>query len=247
MKIASPKPFTFINGESAVLLLHGFTGTTGEIKRLGRYLQAQGYTVHGPLYTGHGKEAEELLKVSPEQWWEDAVQGYQYLEEQINAKQIFVAGVSLGGLFALKIAARFPIDGVISMCAPLEANSKEALYKRVIDYANEYKTREGKNRKERDKEINSWPAEFSNRLTELQHTIIQSREEVRNITSPSLIMQGGKDHVLYQQSAEMIYQTINTWEKELTWYHNSGHIITVDQEKEKVFQDITNFLTRWRK
>lgn len=39
MKIAQPKPFTFEGGEKAVLLLHGFTGNSADVRMLGRFLE----------------------------------------------------------------------------------------------------------------------------------------------------------------------------------------------------------------
>ena len=39
MKVVAPKSFTFEGGKRAVLLLHGFTGSTKEVKKLGEFLQ----------------------------------------------------------------------------------------------------------------------------------------------------------------------------------------------------------------
>ncbi|BBP92335.1 hypothetical protein BsIDN1_59530 [Bacillus safensis] len=50
MKVVTPKPFTFKGGEKAVLLLHGFTGNTADVRMLGRYLNDRGYTCHAPQY-----------------------------------------------------------------------------------------------------------------------------------------------------------------------------------------------------
>ena len=52
MKIVTPKPFTFKGGDKAVLLLHGFTGNTADVRMLGRYLNERGYTCHAPQYKG---------------------------------------------------------------------------------------------------------------------------------------------------------------------------------------------------
>lgn len=54
MKVVTPKPFTFKGGDKAVLLLHGFTGNTADVRMLGRYLNERGYTCHAPQYEGHG-------------------------------------------------------------------------------------------------------------------------------------------------------------------------------------------------
>ena len=43
MKLASPKPFTFEGGDRAVLLLHGFTGNSADVRMLGRFLEKRLY------------------------------------------------------------------------------------------------------------------------------------------------------------------------------------------------------------
>ena len=39
MRIAQPKPFFFESGKRAVLLLHGFTGNSADVRMLGRFLE----------------------------------------------------------------------------------------------------------------------------------------------------------------------------------------------------------------
>lgn len=42
MQIKLPKPFFFEEGKRAVLLLHGFTGNSSDVRQLGRFLQKRG-------------------------------------------------------------------------------------------------------------------------------------------------------------------------------------------------------------
>ena len=72
MKLASPKPFTFEGGDRAVLLLHGFTGNSADVRMLGRFLEKKGYTCHAPIYKGHGVPPEQLVHTGPEDWWKEA-------------------------------------------------------------------------------------------------------------------------------------------------------------------------------
>lgn len=39
MRIVPPKPFLFEAGKRAVLLLHGFTGSSADVRMLGRFLE----------------------------------------------------------------------------------------------------------------------------------------------------------------------------------------------------------------
>ena len=52
--------FTWIEGPVGVLLFHGFTATTAEVRLLAGRLREAGYTVAGPLLPGHGTHPDEL-------------------------------------------------------------------------------------------------------------------------------------------------------------------------------------------
>lgn len=43
MKVKAPQPFTFEAGPRAVLLLHGFTGHSADVRMLGRFLEKRVY------------------------------------------------------------------------------------------------------------------------------------------------------------------------------------------------------------
>ncbi|WP_368738766.1 alpha/beta hydrolase, partial [Escherichia coli] len=61
MRIAQPKPFFFESGKRAVLLLHGFTGSSADVRMLGRFLEKKGYTSLAPHYKVHGVPPEQLI------------------------------------------------------------------------------------------------------------------------------------------------------------------------------------------
>src|SRR5699024_9255203 len=113
-----PQPFTFEAGDRAVLLLHGFTGHSADVRMLGRFLETKGYTSHAPIYRGHGKAPEHIIEASPDEWWEDAVAGYNHLKE-LGYEKIAIAGLSMGGALALKLAGSREVKAVIPMCTPI--------------------------------------------------------------------------------------------------------------------------------
>ena len=82
MKLIAPKPFTIEAGKRAVLLLHGFTGNTNDVKRLGKYLSDRNYTVHAPLYKGHGGGPDLLIQSNPTEWWNSVIEGYDELKSR---------------------------------------------------------------------------------------------------------------------------------------------------------------------
>ncbi|TFB22845.1 alpha/beta fold hydrolase [Filobacillus milosensis] len=241
MKVVTPKPFTYEGGDRAVLLLHGFTGSTVDVRKLGRFLQKRGYTCHAPLYKGHGVGPDQLIQSSPEQWWEDVKNGYALLKNS-GYEQIAVAGVSLGAVFSLKLAAEHRVNGVVSMCAPMQAKSIEDLTKRVHDYALSYKKIEGKDAAQIEAEIAKFKLQPMLSLNELQKLIVNVSQQLKSITIPTFVLQGLLDEELYINSAKLIYDDISTMEKQLKWYEKSGHIITLGKEREQIVEDVSQFL-----
>src|SRR3954471_18712937 len=175
MKLASPKPFTFEGGDRAVLLLHGFTGHSADVRMLGRFLEKRGYTCHAPIYKGHGVPPEELLSTGSEDWWQDVLNAYEYLKNK-GHDEIAVAGLSLGGVFSLKLGYTVPIKAIIPMCAPMHIKSEEIMYEGILDYAREFKKREGKTDDQIEMEMNEFKKTPMSTLKALQALIADVRE-----------------------------------------------------------------------
>ena len=241
MRIAAPKPMTLEGGNKAVLLLHGFTGSTKDVKRLGEYLQQRGFTVHAPIYKGHGIEPEALLQTTAEDWWEDVVEGYNFLESK-GYKEIAVVGISLGAVFSLKVAEKFPVKACVSMCAPIKRDSVKGLFTRLYNYARVYKSFEKKSPDQIISELHELRISSKDSLEKVTFLTEETREELETIKAPTLVMQGALDDELYQESAPYIMENIKANEKDIIWYENSGHIITLDKEREKVCKDVYEFL-----
>lgn len=241
MRLATPKPMTLEGGSKAVLLLHGFTGSTKDVKKLGEYLQKRGFTVHAPIYKGHGVEPEALLQTSAEDWWEDVVEGYNFLKNK-GYEEIAVVGISLGAVFSLKVAETFPVKACVSMCAPIKRDNAKGLFTRLYHYARLYKSFEKKTPDQIISELHELRIMPKDSLERVTHFTEKTREELKAIQVPTLVMQGALDDMLYQESAPYIFENVNAPEKDIIWYENSGHIITLDKEREKVCEDVYTFL-----
>ena len=243
MKIAAAKPFTFEAGKRAVLLLHGFTGTTADVRMLGRFLEKKGYTCYAPLYKGHGVPPEELLLARPEEWWQDVLDGYQLLKSK-GYDEIAVAGLSLGGVFSLKLGYTVPIKGIVPMCAPLYIKSEEIMFRGIVEYAREYKQREGKTFQGIEQEIEPFRKISMETVTALQNLITEVRENVDMIYAPTFVVQARHDKMVNTNSATIIFNEVESHLKELKWYEQSGHVITLDKERDQLHEDIFRFLER---
>ncbi|PFJ42938.1 carboxylesterase [Priestia megaterium] len=241
MKIAQPKPFTFEGGEKAVLLLHGFTGNSADVRMLGRFLEKKGYTCHAPHYKGHGVAPEELVHTGPKDWWKDVMDGYEFLKGK-GHESIAAVGLSLGGVFSLKLGYTVPIKGIVPMCAPMYIKSEEVMYEGVLAYAREYKKREGKSSEQIEQEMEEFKQTPMNTLKSLQELIAEVRNSVDMIYAPTFVVQGRHDHMINTDSANIIYNSVESPTKDIKWYEESGHTITFDKERDQLHEDVYAFL-----
>ncbi len=241
MRVTMPKPFTFEGGDRAVLLLHGFTGHSADVRMLGRFLEKQGYTCHAPHYKGHGVPPDELVHTGPVDWWKDVMEAYQLLKDKGHQK-IAAVGLSLGGVFALKLGYTVPLNGIVTMCSPMYIKSEEIMYEGVLAYTREFKKREGKSPEQIEVEMEEFKKTPMNTLKALQSLIKEVRENVDTVYAPTFVIQSTVDEMINTDSANIIYNEVQSNQKKLKWYENSTHVITLGQEKDMLHEDVLAFL-----
>ncbi|HYO52196.1 alpha/beta hydrolase [Archangium sp.] len=98
-------PFELGRGEDACLLLHGFTGSPWDVRPLGEALAARGLYVRAIQLPGHGSTPEAMLSVDHRDWERAAAHALLALRDY---RRTFVAGLSMGALLALRLAADYP-------------------------------------------------------------------------------------------------------------------------------------------
>lgn len=232
----------FIEGNDvAVLLLHSFTSHTRDVNALAKSLhQSFGFTCYAPVYRGHGQEAEALIPYSIDDWWEDALESYQDLAKKY--RQVMVVGISVGGVFALKLAEKFPVARIVVMSVPIDSEPLESK-QRVIDFAFRYKKLENKSEqqiKEELKKFQSMPLDSFERFKQFIHETING---LGKITAPIAIYYGGRDEAIFEESAIEIAEKVSSTEIELERFENSSHLMTLSKEKDLLDEQIHQFLS----
>lgn len=95
--------FSMRGGSPAVLLIHGFTGDTREMRPLADLFNARGLHVVAPLLKGHGGPPHLLENVTVEDWLAQLRVVLSELTEEHSS--VIVCGFSLGGALAAMVAA----------------------------------------------------------------------------------------------------------------------------------------------
>lgn len=102
---------------AGVLLLHGFGGAPFEMRGLEEALLRRGYVVDNPLLPGHGESIEAWRRTGFEDWAACALERFDALRER--ADKVGVAGLSMGGSLALRVAEDRRPDAVMTIAAPV--------------------------------------------------------------------------------------------------------------------------------
>ncbi|NMA02321.1 MAG: alpha/beta fold hydrolase [Clostridia bacterium] len=233
--------FELLGNHIGCLLVHGFTGSPGEMFPLGQFLNQKGYTVRGVLLPGHGTKVEDLEGVGWSEWYQEVENEYKRLRE--SCSQVFVIGLSMGGALSLNLATENVLAGVVSICAPIYIADKKAYLtpylKRFVRYSK---------KKVRKKPYNSFSYDVYplSGTAQLVKAIPAIKKNLGKITSPALIIQAQQDKTVEPRSAQFIYDNIGSKEKSLKWLEKSGHVATLDIEREKVFNWIEHFINSYR-
>ncbi|SER79880.1 carboxylesterase [Gracilibacillus ureilyticus] len=240
MKMKQPEPFMFKGDERAVLLLHGFTGHSADVRMLGRFLNSKGYTCYAPIYRGHGKSPEELVKATAEEWWEDVQEAYKYLKNE-GYEKIAVAGLSLGGVLGLRLASSNPLKAVVTMCSPMFFDNEEQLTIGFRKFSREYKQLEKKDEITIQQELDQLLNNSKGLFEQIAQSIERVKENVDMLYTPTLVVQAKNDEMINTESATYIYENVESDKKQLKWYDNAGHAITFSKAKDELHEDIAEF------
>lgn len=245
MKIMSGAESFFFKGtnEKAVLLLHGYTGAPSEMRLLGEYLNSKGFTVKCVLLPGHGTTPEDLNETTTDDWYAEAER--VCCELLSSHFKVMVAGLSMGGLLTIRIASQLPIERAAILAAPIYLQDKRVPLFPILKYFIKYLPKQKRNYHEAAKYNVAYDKMPTKPIGSILQMIKTAKAEyIPKIEIPCLIMQSKIEHTVAPKSAQYIYDNIKSKVKKLVWFEHCGHILTLDNEREKVFELVGEFFSQ---
>jgi len=244
--LAMNKAFRFDRGRAACLLLHGFASTPSEVRWLGEQLYRRGYTVRGVLLAGHGTAPEDLAQTRWPDWYRSAEKAFLELKE--NHQVVFVAGVSMGGLLALMLAARYPgsVAAVVTAGTPGGRRFFRDWRIHLVPVLKYFLRFQRRNVPEDIKRLHEKMGRvyYAKRPLAAVHSLLKlvSRVEklLPGVRCPVLIMHSRTDDVIRWQSAVSIQRHLPGTGR-VSYVEQSTHIITMDKERDVVLERIDEF------
>jgi carboxylesterase len=233
--------FLWNGGSVGVLLSHGYTATTAEVRLLAQALHQQGYTVAGPLLPGHGTTPDDMNRYHWHDWVAAMDNSYRTLTQHCDT--IFVGGESMGGLLALYVASEHPeIAGVLTYAPALKVPRRPL----VLSYmARPFKKHVVKGDVDRlNPNWQGYPVNPLPALHQLHGLQRALRPRLPQIEQPLLVVQGRRDTAIDLRAVEKLIDQVSSPLKEFHWMEDSGHVVILDKELAQVSDITLQFLAR---
>jgi len=257
--------FHLPGGRNGVLLIHGLTGTPTEMRFVAKGLNRNGFTVHGMQLAGHCGDEADLLKTGWHDWYASVVEAAERLHREVD--HLFVAGLSMGALLALKLAADHPdkVDGLglygttfvydgwtipwigkLSFMLPLVCGlgfGHGMKFHECFPYGikdERIRQRIAGSMLSGDSAAAGLPGNPWPSLAEFYRLSFRVRQQLKSVRTPCLIVHAKDDDVASLKNVRMVVRGVSG-PIETVLLENSYHMITVDQERDQVIERTTRF------
>jgi carboxylesterase len=237
------------NARIGCLLTHGFTGTPKEMRWLGEYLNRQGYTVCGIRLNGHATRPEDMIRSRWRDWLLSVEDGYNLLRSCTD--QVFLLGLSMGGILSLTAAGTFAVEGVVAMSTPFDL-PRIPLPLWVIRILSRLKPYRPKGKlpgsgwfdQAAFQQHVSYPENPLRSGVELKLLMDEMHAALPKISVPVQLIHSRDDDYVIRDSMQQIYDLLTTPDKHMLWVEGGGHVITEEPTRATVFKAAADFIER---
>lgn len=259
--------FRFEGGRSGVLLIHGLTGTPSEMRLVGKGLNRAGFSVYGMQLAGHCGDVPDLLATGWKDWYASVVAAAERFRGEVD--HLFVAGLSMGAVLALKLAAdrpdwvrgvgvygatfrydgwAIPWYGRLSFLLPLV--TRFGLGKNLMVHESEpYGLRDERLRAQisglmlgGDSAAAGLPGNPWPSLGQMYEMAAVVRRELPKVTAPCFVAHATEDDVASLENAYLVARSVSG-PVEMLLLEDSYHMITVDRERRTLSQRSADFFS----
>jgi carboxylesterase len=250
--IPTAEPFFFLGDRSkpACLLIHGFTGTPKEMRWMGEYLNQHGFTCLGVRLAGHATIPEDMIASRWTDWTVSVEDAYSLLCRVTD--NIFLLGLSMGGVLSLLMSTRLNVKGAVAMSTPYKLPDDPRLrhiewISKIVAYMPKGEDEPGSGWFDQEawKEHVSYPMNPVRSIGELNKLLVEMRAALPQVNVPVLLVHSRDDKYVTPASMEHIYaDLVNASDKTKLSITGSSHVVTRDAARHQVFKSALEFIQR---
>ena len=234
----------FLKGSSkvGVLLIHGFTGTPKSVAPWAEGFNSAGYTAYVPRLAGHGSDWREMRNSDWGDWLNSVDEALIDLELQVD--EVFVAGFSMGGALALRLAELYPdrISGLLLLNPTIYDNHiRMTLAKYLAPLVPSVKS-EGTDVAKPGAPITSQQrlsVHAANSLHKFRHIV---RRDLNLIQTPIKIFLSREDHVVPPSNGLLVANSVRSKRVEVTFFEQSYHVVALDYDADQLVAESNAFI-----
>jgi carboxylesterase len=238
------EPFSADAGDVGVVLCHGFTGSPQSLRPWAEALARAGYTVRLPLLPGHGTTWQDMNRTSWRDWYEEVDRAFTELRGRCSA--VFVAGLSMGGALALRLAEQHGADvaGIMLVNPAVHIRDRRLLALPVLRRITPSQPPIGGDIKK--------PG-----VTELAydrlplHALASSLQLYADVTAnlgrvdqPLLLLHSAVDHIVAPSNSAAILAAVSSSDVTEIVLDDSYHVATLDNDAERIEKESIVFVAR---
>ncbi len=251
-----------IAGKHAVLLIHGLQGVPTEMLPLAKSLHKAGYSVRVPRFKGYGytEGGGPRSVTSWREWREQVLLELRDMRREFHT--VSVGGLCMGAVLALSIAeeAGEDIAGLALLSTTFFYDGWSIPWYRFLlplgyytpfRYLYQYSGRKPFGIK--NEKLQQWVISQKNAtlaaatnlglpaIHEADLLIRATKRGLGRVTTPALIIHAADDDVSTLRSADFVGDHIKSDKVVKVVLHNSYHMVTLDNERERVASETIDF------
>ena len=250
----------------AVLLFHGLCANPLELAPVAKSLREVGYVVEVPAMAGYGVSSAtgEQLPVPPfEHWLAEAEAAFDRLAARHG--RVAVGGLCMGAVLALALAARRPAAALVLISTTLHFDGwNVSPWRRLLPLAYLPPLRRRMSFREtapfglKNERLRAWVEQAmattqvsavgaarlsAASLYEASRLIRHVRARLPRLAAPAVVLHATEDDVASPRTVHELQQRL-ACTPEVHWFHDSYHMLTLDNERVAVARTVRDFLLR---
>ncbi|MFD2092182.1 alpha/beta hydrolase [Blastococcus deserti] len=234
------EPFAFPGGDgpdgrTGVLLVHGFTGTPMSMRPWGEHLAAEGFAVRCPLLPGHGTRWQDCNASTHDQW--TTTVGDAFGELAARCDRVFVAGLSLGGTLATRLAEVRPDDvaGLLLVNPALLTQRLDAkLLPMLSRLTGSWAPIASDIKKPGVTEL-AYPKLPTRAMMQVRSLWAATRADLARVTAPVIVFHSVEDHVVEPVNSTILLAGVSSTDTSEVLLEDSYHVATLDNDAPRIF------------
>lgn len=231
------------NGRVGALFCHGFSSSPQNMRFLAEYLAERGIAVRAPLLPGHGTTWEDLNTKTDQDWFSTIETTFHEMGAEHD--EVFLVALSFGAALALDLAARYPdkVAGIVTLAGFIASNDPRRFLAPAIRRLAKSLPGVGNDIADPEHKEIVYDRVPTNAAYYVLKQLKRTRLGLPSVTAPILVMHGRQDHTVPAFNAQLIYDTVGSTDKELVWLERSYHVVTLDHDREELFERTYRFIT----